>query len=1027
MNAIGIALTWCIVQITLLGVLAAGLYLLVRRLRPAAAAPVVFSSLAVVVVLSLLALSPWPRWPFDGAASSAHAVALANSPMPTEKAAEASGTEEVVGKTQTISRTSSRQPPPSPSIASPSAKNRRDEKPIEPLKAGPVTQPRPSSAALLWRALMAELSNIQADGTWRWPAVVAVVLFAAMTCGLGWLILGITATRWQQRRSKTVSDAELSELIDVLRAELGCLRAVEVRESSDLATAATLGWRRPVVLVPADWRSWTPEQRRAVLAHEIVHARSQDSVALLFGQLGLMLHCYHPLLHWLMSRLRLEQELAADAAAASVSGGPRQYLSTIAEIALLTQDRRLSWPTRTFLPTRTTFLRRIAMLRGNPVRFDPVSPLGRLTVIGTVLLFGALVAGLRGPGQSSQALAGNTPTAPTGPMATKPLHAPQRAEATAQQARAVQPVAPTPSLSADAKMQYGCKKGEKYYYNVKIAATLPDEDVTHEGVLAYDVLSSTDGQFTLRCNGNLHVAKKPKADAMPGGIGSPFARPPHRFGPPHIPAPPGFFGRGEPIRPQETTFDRQGKIIRRGESPWLPLLLGNQVELVIDQFPGEAKPAWTIERELGVIERSESSGPPFFGPFGRGGSETNRGAKERIDYTVGGQDQDSIRIGKKYSLRTAPEQGVTHIDMSGDGELVFDRRLGMLRSEKMKYDIHVNESNVAVNIPLTLDYRLMTDAEAAGQKRREEEQSAKLKAEIAARAAADKPRPLAPGETESILRDLRSADEHRVQDAARRLSKTMPTRYPLELFSRPLCAAYKNKNEWTQAALMAALRIWATRDAEQTVIEGSRNASFMVRNEAIPALGKFKTAAAAEAAAAQAAHNQREVETAMKAMGPVAEPAAISLLENSDFWVRGVAANVLAEIGGKRALAALAREARAHPHHVHEVETAIVAIENRLAEAGVAADAPAEDRSTPEEGGEKPEPSGPAAMRTWHAAVGSFTVEATFVELKSGKVALKKANGRIVKVPLEKLSPADQDYAKQQAKALEKLEDPFRD
>ena len=66
-------------------------------------------------------------------------------------------------------------------------------------------------------------------------------------------------------------------------------------------------------------------------------------------------------------------------------------------------------------------------------------------------------------------------------------------------------------------------------------------------------------------------------------------------------------------------------------------------------------------------------------------------------------------------------------------------------------------------------------------------------------------------------------------------------------------------------------------------------------------------------------------------------------------------------------------------------------------------------------------------MRTWHAAVGSVTVEATFVELKSGKVALKKANGRIVKVPLEKLSPADQDYAKQQAKALEKLEDPFRD
>ena len=93
------------------------------------------------------------------------------------------------------------------------------------------------------------------------------------------------------------------------------------------------------------------------------------------GRLGLSLHFYHPLLHWLMSRLRLEQELAADAAAASVSGGQRQYLLTIAELALRRQDRPLFWPARTFLPTRTTFLRRIAMLRDSKVRFDRLSPL----------------------------------------------------------------------------------------------------------------------------------------------------------------------------------------------------------------------------------------------------------------------------------------------------------------------------------------------------------------------------------------------------------------------------------------------------------------------------------------------------------------------------------------------------------------------------------------------------------------------------------------------------------------------------
>ena len=111
---------------------------------------------------------------------------------------------------------------------------------------------------------------------------------------------------------------------------------------------------------------------------------------------------------------------------------------------------------------------------------------------------------------------------------------------------------------------------------------------------------------------------------------------------------------------------------------------------------------------------------------------------------------------------------------------------------------------------------------------------------------------------------------------------------------------------------------------------------------------------------------------------------------------------------------------------MREVETAIVAIEKRLAEAEDAGGS-ADDRSSSEEDVEKPAEAGTAAMRTWRAAAGSFTVQATFVELKSGKVTLKKANGRTVHVPLEKLSKSDREYAKQQAKAREeKLEDPFQ-
>jgi beta-lactamase regulating signal transducer with metallopeptidase domain len=1047
MNTIGIALIWCIVQVTFLGTLATGLYLLVRRLRPAAAAPVVFSSLAVVVILSSLALSPWPRWAIERLALSAEtATTVSSRPLgekPGVRAEESQSSEsqpqarESGSPFLTDGEEPSTPPPPLQGAETPTKPTARAVRTVPTGSDG-----RPSSAQLLWQSLLAELSNSQAaaaDGAWRWPAVVGVVLLAAMAGGLGWLLLGMSAVRRQRIRSRAISDADLLELVDVLRAELACLRAVEVRESSDLVTAATIGWRRPVVLLPADWQTWTGDQQRAVLAHEIVHARSQDFLTLLFGQLGLMLHCYHPLLHWLMNRLRLEQELAADAAAARILGGPRQYLSTIAELALRTEDRRLSWPTRSFLPTRTTFLRRIAVLRDSKVDFDRLSSSARWAIIGAVVLFGVLVAGLRGPAQLAQVAAAAPPVTKQPPAAKQPP-------------TATTPTQPPTAIAAapqdGGRLRYACQKGGNYFYSVKIDATLPDTDVTHSGTLVCDVLSANDEQFTLRCGGSLHTGYRLRADASPQGMAVGFGPPRGMFGPPRIPFPPRHFGAlAGSAWPQETTFDRRGKVVRKGESNWLPLLLGNEVELMVEELPEEAKTAWTTERELGVVERDESG--PFFAPFPfrRGGSETNRGAKERIDYAVVGQDQNAVQISKKYSLKTLAEQGVTYIDMSGSGELVFDRKLGVLKSQKMKYQIRFNEKNVAVTIPFTLDCRLLSEQETAAEKRKAEEQMAKLKAKAAARAEADRPRAVLPEEKTRLLRELRSADEKRVQEAAHRLSKAIPGNDKTE-YSAALCAAYKHQNDWTQAEVMAALEVWAGPDAEKTVIEASRHQSFMVRGHAIPALGRFKTAAAAEAAAAQAAHNGREVETAMKAIGPVAEPAAIELLQDSSIWVRATAANVLAEVGGKNGLAALSKELRLHPNQVREVAIAMSAIEGRLAETEPAAadadrlpqavsppkvshdrpDAKQKAKTTAAKEEEDGETTITLPMRTWRDASGTYKVRAAFIEIVDNKVKLKRADGQVISVPLKKLSKVDQDFAKARAEAIESgiEEDPFK-
>ena len=154
-----------------------------------------------------------------------------------------------------------------------------------------------------------------------------------------------------------------------------------------------------MILLPPRWREWTDDQRRAVLAHELAHVASGDYLACVLAQLGLALHFYHPLVHWLAARLRLEQELAADATAAAA----RRRAAGLSHVSRGTRaprtERSLGWPAHTFLPTQGTFLRRIEMLRDS----KPAARLAprrrgaiKWTAVGLLIAGAALVAGLRG-------------------------------------------------------------------------------------------------------------------------------------------------------------------------------------------------------------------------------------------------------------------------------------------------------------------------------------------------------------------------------------------------------------------------------------------------------------------------------------------------------------------------------------------------------------------------------------------------------------------------------------------------------
>ncbi|MCA9015791.1 MAG: DUF1559 domain-containing protein, partial [Planctomycetaceae bacterium] len=249
-----------------------------------------------------------------------------------------------------------------------------------------------------WSGFVEGLKNKQPlenqDTPLTWPAMIAFLFLAGLTAGFLRLCVGYILLKREVKHSTELDGTSARELLDGLLLEHSSV--ISLRESTRLATAAVVGWWHPVILLPETWRGWSTDQLRAVLTHELTHILQGDFLSNLCAEISRSVYFYHPLMHWLVARLRLEQELAADAAAAHSSGGTESYLVILAEMAMVQSNRRVRGPARAFLPTQSTFLRRIDMLKENTPYRGSVSRSTRWGIIAIVMSAGILAVGFRG-------------------------------------------------------------------------------------------------------------------------------------------------------------------------------------------------------------------------------------------------------------------------------------------------------------------------------------------------------------------------------------------------------------------------------------------------------------------------------------------------------------------------------------------------------------------------------------------------------------------------------------------------------
>ncbi len=168
----------------------------------------------------------------------------------------------------------------------------------------------------------------------NWGESVPWVLGVGIGLMTGFWFHGWLWMRWMVRNSERLSSDALDHRIDCISQQMHVRRRPTLRVSDRIPIGATVGILRPAIILNRDWQRWSDHELDTVLLHELAHIARHDFFWVVVGSWVRVFFFFHPLMHLLVHRWRVEQELAADQLAASWMKDARAYGRALASLAL---------------------------------------------------------------------------------------------------------------------------------------------------------------------------------------------------------------------------------------------------------------------------------------------------------------------------------------------------------------------------------------------------------------------------------------------------------------------------------------------------------------------------------------------------------------------------------------------------------------------------------------------------------------------------------------------------------------------
>ncbi len=133
-------------------------------------------------------------------------------------------------------------------------------------------------------------------------------------------------------KTRRISDpgTNWTSLISTLSQRMGVKTIVRFAESGLTSIPLTVGYFKPVILVPLGMLAAIPtEQVEAIILHELAHIKRQDYFINIFQSLVEVLFFFNPAIWWLSGHLRAERENCCDDLAIANSSSKTEYVRAL--------------------------------------------------------------------------------------------------------------------------------------------------------------------------------------------------------------------------------------------------------------------------------------------------------------------------------------------------------------------------------------------------------------------------------------------------------------------------------------------------------------------------------------------------------------------------------------------------------------------------------------------------------------------------------------------------------------------------